>query len=144
MCIGNHSKSESSGTGDNDNILDMDICTINGMFGTAIGFDQKRFFKRHIFWYTMQNSSLRVTDIFCHAAVIFFLESKSCMRLTHPITAGFAEFTFAARNNLVGNQTVANFVFCHIDARFDNMSKKFMSWNKRRTNPFCVCFISPG
>ena len=141
--ISDHSKAKRSGSRDNHNVFIGYASAVYRMLGTSIWFYQKGLFNRHIFRYTANDTVLRVSYILCHASVIIRLEAQHIMRLAHPVMSVFTEPALSARNNLVGNDPVAQFVSLYIFSHFNNSSKKFMTWNEWRFYPGRLHLISP-
>ena len=83
----------------------------------------------------MNDAVLCVADILCHAAVCVGHIAKHIVGLTHPITTGFTEFAFSARNNLICCKAFANFITFNILTKLSNAPKELMSRNERRFYP---------
>ena len=100
---------------------------VHCVLGAAVGLNEKGLLDAHILGNAADHAVLRVAHILSHAAVVVGLESQHVVGLAHPVMSVLAEPAFAAGNDLVRDDAVAQLVSFHVLTDLHHSSEELVA-----------------
>src|SRR5580704_8276566 len=94
----------------------------------------------------MVDGFFRVTHVFGEAAIYIFLEPINVVFFAHPVLTRLAKAALPARNDLLGNDPVAELKFSlllDVFAELDHVSDELVSRNHRRFDVLRLTVSAP-
>ena len=130
-----HAETERPGAGQHHHVVELDQAAIDRMHRAGIGLDQHRLFHRNAVRHLVGAALLGEPHVLGHAAIDVVLEPVDVVLLAHPVFAAAAIAAMLARDDLLGDQPVADLVLAcggDIGAHLDGAAQELVARDHRR------------